>query len=531
MAALSLSRWMSVWIILGTVLLALPGCAMLPTDVQRTISHARPLSTDSALASIAQAASPDPDLSGFRLMPIAAYALNARIELAKRAQTTLDVQYYHIQNDDTGRYILRMLRDAGLRGVRVRLLLDDLYTAGEDPLLLGLAATPNVEIRLFNPFPAGRSHFLLRFVRSAIDFNRVSRRMHNKLFIADGAMAVAGGRNLADAYFMRNTIENFIDLDTFVTGAVVPRLSSLFDQYWNSDYSYPIAAIASPSDQSNATLQATFEQASGPDTTPEPDKPPPNDMLGYGPIVDELNAGKLGLIWATAEAYADAPDRVIGKKTSYGNVPLEDVESVRYNVIERIRSARQSVVVISPYLIPGQSGLEAIREVRARDVPFTLITNSLAATDESVVHTGYRRYRPELLRMGVDLYELSPARVSRSLRMGIFGPTIGRLHAKSAVIDEKVLFIGSMNFDPRSESLNTELGLFIQSPELAQQVLKLMDTIKRQGAYRLRLSGDDQRIEWTGATNEAPLTEEPDTTIWQRFLLELIAPLVPESML
>lgn len=504
---------------------------MLPTDVQRTTSRALPLSANSALGKITQAASPDPDLSGFRLMPVAAYALYARIELAQRAQTSLDVQYYHIQNDDTGRYILRMLRDAGLRGVRVRLLMDDLYTAGEDHLLLGLAATPNVQVRLFNPFPAGRDHFLLRFARSATDFDRVSHRMHNKLFIADGVMAVVGGRNLADAYFMHNTVENFIDLDTFVTGAIVPRLSVLFDQYWNSDYSYPIAAIASPPNQTDAELQAYFEQASSLANTPEPDKPPPNDMLGYGPIVEELNSGKLGLIWASAEAYADSPDRVIGKKTSYGNVPLEDVDSVRYNVIERIRRARQSVVVISPYLIPGLSGLEAIREVRARDVSFTLITNSLAATDESVVHTGYRRYRPELLRMGADLYELSPIRVSRSLRMGIFGPTIGRLHAKSAVFDEKVLFVGSMNFDPRSAHLNTELGLFIESPELAQQVLKLMDNIKRQGAYRLRLTADGQHIEWTGAANEAPLTEEPDTTLWQRFLLELIAPLIPESML
>ena len=166
--------------------------------------------------------------------------MQARIELARRAQRTLDVQYYQIHDDRTGRYLLRTLRDASERGVRVRLIIDDLYTSGQDPLLIGLDAYPNVEVRLFNPFPAGRKNFLTRFVVNAKEFDRVHRRMHNKLFIADGVMAVAGGRNIADEYFMASAGANFVDLDTFVIGAILPRLGQLFDQYWNSDRVLPV---------------------------------------------------------------------------------------------------------------------------------------------------------------------------------------------------------------------------------------------------------------------------------------------------
>ena len=219
--------------------------------------------------------------------------------------------------------------------------------------------------------------------------------------------------------------------------------------------------------------------------TPEPEAPPPNDVLGYGPIVNELDAGKVGLIWADAQAYADAPDKVIGRVSTYGVAPIDDVDSVRYNVIEMMRRARKDVVITSPYLIPGQAGLETFRNsVERHGVKYTLVTNSLAATDEPVVHTGYRRYRPEMLKLGMNLYELSPQKVSRSLRLGRFSTSIGRLHAKSAVVDGEHVFIGSMNFDPRSDQHNTEMGLFIQSPQLAQQMLKLVDVIRQQGAYR-----------------------------------------------
>ena len=353
-------------------------------------------------------------------MPGGDFALDTRLELARRAERSLDVQYYHIENDDTGRYFLRTLRDAARRGVRVRLLMDDLYTSGEDALLLGLAATPNLELRLFNPFPAGRSSIVQRFAASLLNFDRVQRRMHNKLFIADGAMAVAGGRNIGNQYFTRTTGPNFLDLDTFVAGALLPRLGQLFDQYWNSEYVVPLQAVVKAI-ASDTELQASFERMTAPDSTPRPPALAPNDLLGYGPIVNELDSGMLGLVWARAEAYADSPDRVVGKTASYGGVALLDVDSVRYNVREQIRRARNDVSVISPYLIPGKGGLEVMQEVHGRGVRMSILTNSLAATDEPLVHTAYQRYRPAMLKLGIDLYELSSVRTRASVRLGLFG--------------------------------------------------------------------------------------------------------------
>jgi len=549
------------WRLLAALLLALlTGCAGLPDKVERKASQAQPATQDTPLGRIAKASTADPEQSGFRLMPTGQFALQARLELVRRAQRTLDIQYYQIHDDRTGRYLLRALRDASERGVRVRLIIDDLYTSGEDPLLLGLDAYPNVEVRLFNPFPAGRQNFLTRFVVNAREFDRVQRRMHNKLFIADGVMAVAGGRNIADEYFMASAGANFVDLDTFVIGAILPRLSQLFDQYWNSERVLPIRAIV-PTDASDEELRRDFERLTAAEAvpitrvttlpgeagggeiveiigttggTPEPEPPPPNDVLGYGPIADELDAGRVGLVWADAQAYADSPDKAIGRVSSYGIVPIDDVDSVRYNVVEMMRRARKEVVITSPYLIPGETGIETFRNSITRyGVKYTLVTNSLAATDEPVVHTGYRRYRPQMLELGVNLYELSPQKVSRSLRLGRFSTSIGRLHAKSAVVDGERVFIGSMNFDPRSDQYNTEMGLFIQSPVLAQQVLKLVDVIRQQGAYKVTLAANGQDVVWTtvGPGGQQIVVEEPETDLWTRIMLELLSVVAPEGLL
>jgi len=514
-------------------LLCLSACASLPSEFASKPPTAVPTVQTTALERIAKASRADPEQSGFRLMPTGQFALQARLELARHAQRTLDVQYYQIHDDQTGRYLLRTLRDAAQRGVRVRILIDDLYTAGEDPLLLALDACPNVEIRLFNPFPAGRQNLITRFAANASQFSRVNRRMHNKLFIADGAMAVVGGRNIADEYFMLSKGANFVDLDTFVIGGILPRLTKLFEMYWDSPRVYPLGAIVK-TDASIEERQRSFERLTASDTTPEPDPPPPNDVLGYAPIKAELDAGKLGLIWADARAYADSPDKAIGRVSTYAGTPIEDVDSVRYNVVEMVRRARSEVVITSPYLIPGEQGLEVLREaVQRHHVKFTLVTNSLAATDEPVVHTGYRRYRPEMLKLGMNLYELSPVRVSRSLRLGRFSTSIGRLHAKSAVVDRDRVFIGSMNFDPRSDQLNTEMGLFIENREIAQQLLKLIDVIKSQGAYQVRLAANGKDLEWvtTGAQGQQELVDEPETDIWSRMMLEILSVLTPESLL
>ena len=513
------------------VVMGLSACGSLP-QIDRTANatEAIALSKGTALGDIASSYRPVPDHSGFRLMPLGSYSLDTRIQLAQRAQVSLDVQYYHLHNDESGRWLLRALRDAALRGVRVRLLIDDFYTSGEDELLLSLAAHPNVEVRLFNPFCCLRSHGqLTRFAASIGDLKRVNHRMHNKLFVADGAMAVIGGRNVANEYFLRNDEGlNFIDVDAFVVGWLIGPLQGLFDRYWNADAVYPIQSMAS-SPKSPAELQQLFERWTGPERTPAPGPLPSSDILGYGPIANDLDSGRLGLVWGAAYAFADHPDKPFDGEA--GGTIAET--SVTYNVFEALRKARQEVVISSPYLVPGESGMALIDELHARGVRVTAMTNSLGATDEPLVHLGYATYRTAMLEKGVDLYEISGSRVKRNRRMNLFGASLGRLHAKLAVVDRRWLFVGSMNLDPRSATINTELGAVIDSPQLAREMIRIIDVDRLQSAYRLRLTADGQCCEWLGydGDQEMVLKEEPDSSLWQRIKLMLLGPFVPESLL
>jgi putative cardiolipin synthase len=517
---------------LVAILVACAGCSSLPIDPPRTASYAIFAARDGNLGSVAVASVPDPGMTGFRLMPTPEFSLHARIELALRAQRSLDLQYYEIHDDQTGRHLLRLVRDAAARGVRVRLLLDDLHTSDEDRFLLALAAHDNIEIRLFNPFPHWRANLFSRYAASLADFGRLNRRMHNKLFIADGAMAVVGGRNIGDEYFRRDVGGNFMDLDTLVVGALLPRLGSLFDEYWNSPYAYPLGAIIhSAGDQ--ATLRTWFESATGPQSSPPPSPPPDKDPVGHGPIGLELAQGRLLLTVADAEAIADPPEKVaLG-----GGLPGESNEkrdSVLVSVRKQVRDARVEVAVTTPYLVPGREGMESMRLLRERGVAFSIVTNSLAAIDEVAVYTGYRRYRPEILRLGVDLYELSPERLKvNAAKFNEYGPPFDRLHAKCAVIDRKTVFIGSVNFDPRSDKHNTEFGLFIYSTVLADELLRLIEYVKVDGSYRLRMSANASEIEWVAQDGgvERVMSDEPEASNWKRLLLNVLTPFVPEDLL
>lgn len=507
------------------------GCASLAV-VDRSgafVEEAIPLSTETTLGKIAQTSAPSPEVSGFRLMPLGNFSLDTRLQLARRAEATLDVQYYHLENDETGRLLLRALRDAATRGVRVRLFLDDLYTGGNDALFLAFAAHPNVEVRLFNPFCCAREGGqFARFLASIGDWSRVNHRMHNKLFIADGAMAVIGGRNIANEYYLRGKSGNFVDVDAFTVGFIVPPLQALFDRYWNSAASYPIYSVAKTS-LSKAELLARFDEWTGSANTPSPAKLPSNDILGYGPIADDLDAGRLGLIWGDAYVFADHPDKPF--EGISGGELLET--SVTYNVLDAVMKAKQEVVASSPYLVPGKGGMKVLRTLRERNVKVTILTNSLAANDVFIVHAGYSRYREEMLKIGVDLYELSSSRVKANRRPFYFGSSLGKLHAKLVVIDRHLSFIGSMNLDPRSANLNTELGAIVDSPELARELIRIIDIDRLQSAYRVRLSPQGNGLEWltSDGEKETILKQEPDSSGLLRLESWLLGPFIPDELL
>jgi putative cardiolipin synthase len=255
---------------------------------------------------------------------------------------------------------------------------------------------------------------------------------------------------------------------------------------------------------------------------------PPFDILGYGPISDDLDAGRLGLVWGTATAFADQPAKVMATSDE-----MARSMSAEMNVMDRVMEAKTDVVISSPYFIPGSVGVREFGDLRKRNVTVAILTNSLAANDEPLVHTGYARYRVELLRTGVDLYELSPTRIQHNERLSLPGKSLGRLHAKTAVIDQSSVYIGSVNLDPRSDNTNTELGLFARCPELAKEVIRVINISKLQSSYRLRFAPDGQSLQWLAADDqgEVVLSVEPEVTPVMRLEQMLLAPFVPEQLL
>jgi putative cardiolipin synthase len=505
----------------------LAACGSLPMAPERPGEYASQPDASTRLAKIVADSTPPEEHSGFRLMPLGVYSLDARIQLARRAQSSLVVQYYQLENDETGRLLMRALREAAARGVRVRLLVDDLYTAKSQQPLLALAQTPNIEIRLFNPFCCGRDGFISRFAASPQEIPRLNHRMHNKLFIADGVMAVVGGRNIADEYFVLSQAQNFIDMDALVVGKVVRELELIFDAYWNSKEVWPIQEIVKGEGGRRPGSQE-FDQWIGMSSMPPKIELPPSDILGYGPIGEELDAGRMGLLWGEAHAIADPPN-----KPMYMTADEAFATSVTMKVWELLLEAKFDVDLTSPYLVPGERGMAAFDDLSRRKVKLTLLTNSLAANDEPLVHTGYARYRRRLLLGGADLYELSPERTTANERFGSFGSSLGRLHAKTAAIDGRKVFIGSMNLDPRSATQNTEMGVVVDSPQLAREMLRVIKISKLQNSYRLRLAKDTGTLEWltNDGEKEIILTVEPESSFLLRFYNKLLAPIVPEMLL
>jgi cardiolipin synthase C len=512
-------------LIVATLALMLGGCASLPSNVARDESHALQDTATTKLGRMSHdAQETHPGQSGFRPLRSGVDALLARIVLAEAAQRSLDVQYYIWHDDLTGRIFANALLRAADRGVRVRVLLDDVGAQANDAVLLSLDSHPNIEIRLFNPV-ASRT---FRGLSMLSDFSRVNRRMHNKAFVADNQAAILGGRNIGDEYFEASSEVAFGDLDVLTVGPVVDEVSSAFDQFWNAPSSYPIATLLDRSVGSEDLTALRAELAA----YIEANRDSPYVTHAGSRLADEAKSGRYDFYWGKATLLYDDPSKI-------SRAP----DATEGNLMSQFRGIgsqiHEELLIVSPYFVPGDAGVAWLRGLVARGVRVTVLTNSLAATDVGAVHSGYQRYREALLEGGVVLYELKPGAVQPAKtekKAKGFGSSRASLHAKTFVFDRRAVFIGSLNLDPRSVRLNTEIGVVCESAPLAENIAGGLEKNLDRIAWRLERVVDasgNAHIEWveTSAEGERRYTDEPEVSTMRRLSVWFLGLLPIESQL
>jgi putative cardiolipin synthase len=512
------------------------GCASLPKDHPREASHAL---TDTGSTRLGRALAPvlakHAERSGAFPLESGLDAFVARMVLAEAAERSLDLQYYIWHGDTSGQLLLAAVGRAADRGVRVRLLLDDVGTAADDAALQMIDAHPNVEVRLFNPLAQRR----LRTLGMLADFGRANRRMHNKSFIVDNQAAVIGGRNIGDEYFAAREDVQMRDFDVVAIGPVVAQASTAFDLYWNSPQVYPIGALASnkPGEQDQAAARRRLDEfvlAARAGTYAQ--------ALRDSRLAARLSTGDLDYFWGVARMAYDEPGKAAAE-------PVRQDKNLMPTLQAQVAPPAAELLLVSPYFVPGDDGVAALRQLRAKGVRVRIVTNSLAATDVVSVHSGYQRYRKPLLEAGVEIYELRPSalqkedqaareRDSRDGAHGVGGSSRAALHAKTLTVDRHTVFVGSMNLDPRSAFLNTEIGVILEMPDLARVFAHRLDADLRESAYRLVLTseGDAQsggNIEWVALEDgrEVRYAREPAASFWRRLESGFLSLLPIESQL
>jgi len=557
----------------------LTGCAAaLPKNVERPVSMAYATPQDTALGQMIDKARPaaaKPTASAFSLLAGPQNAYSSRLSLVENAQKTLDLQYYAIHADESTARLLRGIVQAARRGVRVRVLLDDFHSTGPDAQVMRLAFVPNIEMRMFNPLAGSRASTIGRAWTILTDFQRAQQRMHNKLFVADNVMAVMGGRNLGDAYFDAAQDSNFVDLDVLVAGPVVKALSSSFDSYWNNVRAYPVQSLISLQELRQLKARFDAEDASAASTAAAGARRTP----GNAAIWDEkpMDLGQVPWVWAQSAVLADRPTKIPGDSEEFhtedrGDAPADagaghnagtlqlnhppaawrhaaapvlQADSVVDGLLALVRSARKDLLVVSPYFVPGPEIMAAFRAARDRGVRVRVLTNSLASNDAPLAHAGYARHRKALLEMGVQLYELrsEPATMRSALRSGTGGSSGGSnggstgisramLHSKLLVIDGRLVVVGSMNLDMRSQLQNTEIALLIASRAFSQQATDSIEEGLPENSWQVEIDPQG-RLVWR-APQDSGLEDtytEPDASLGLRLMLKLLGPLAPDSLL
>ena len=551
--------WLWRLLVLLTLSTWAAGCASLPANVQRTPSKAFEAPDETALGRLVDARRAQARArsdSGFTLLDSVDAAFTSRLALIDRAQRTLDLQYYAIHADASTAVLLERMKAAARRGVRVRILLDDLNTVGAAAQVLRLAFEPGIELRLFNPVPGPRGSLLGRVLGSLHDVEGMQKRMHNKLFIADNAWGITGGRNLGDAYFGDDDKSNFVDLDVLAGGRIVRSMSASFDRYWNDELAYPVQSLLKPEDLERLRKDApkAADPAREPASAQRASLTPASTVLPNVTATDVISAERppmdlqrVPLTWAPSLLLADKPGKI-----GPGDEEANAGETVVDGLLQLMRQARRELLIVSPYFVPGESMMKEFAELRRRGIAVRVLTNSLASNDAPAAHAGYRRYRRELLAMGVELHEMRADPASAGLensgsarRSGGSGVSLGStaggsksgssrasLHSKAVIIDRQLSVIGSMNLDLRSQRKNSEVALVIRGPALAEACAKLIETSFARGAYRVQLAEGGDLL-WR-APPGAPFkdaTSEPEAPLKLRALVNLLAPIAPDEML
>ena len=499
----------------------LAGCASLPSLEGRGASSALTDTAETTLGRVATpAAAAHPGLTGIHPLPDPRDAFAVRVLLAAVAEKSLDAQYFIWHGDQVGHLLFEAIWQAAARGVRVRLLLDDYNTSGLDPVIAALAVHPNIEVRLYNPL-VQRAPRALNYLT---DFTRVNHRMHNKSFTADNQVAVVGGRNIANEYFGAGSGIGFADLDVIAVGAAVRDVSKEFDLFWNSPSAYPAAPfVGPPGPDGAARLEAAFAA-----THADPEALAYIAAVRAAPLVRDLLDRKLALEWTPARVVHDDPAKTLDTsgRTDVLLFPA---------LVETMGRPMQSLDLVSPYFVPGANGTAALAALAGRGVAVRILTNSLAASDEKSVHAGYAKRRHDLLRAGVRLYEMKPTAATelRADRTRFGHSSSAGLHAKTFAVDRRRIFVGSFNFDPRSALLNTEMGLVIDSPLLAQRLGAFFDTEVPAIAYEVRLMPDGETLEWIDETpsGEVRFDVDPGTSWFLRREVDLMSVLPIEWLL
>lgn len=491
------------------LLTLLSGCRSIDYDSPRNPSTFMESASQSYFgreAALAIADQPD-DKSGFVPIIDGVDAIGARISLAYSAEHTLDVQYYLMKWDLTGKQLIWELLQAADRGVRVRLLLDDMFTRGYDHPLMVLDAHPDIELRVFNPFNRGA---LGRSLGAVPRFSSINRRMHNKSFTADNQVTIIGGRNIADEYFGARTDSAFSDVDVVATGPVVQEVSEMFDRYWNHEASLPAPAFLPAIEDPDSALMALRQDLKNHEL----------EVLKtrYADAVQEsmlrlLDLDGSQIVWSHYDLIFDPPDKGIKGRA-------KDEDLITESILRSLLDAKREIVIISPYFVPGKAFSKALIDAVANGLEVKVFTNSLAANNQKLVHGGYTPHRKKLLRGGVQLFELRPdARVAGTE----YVPEDARrstLHTKAYLLDQERVFIGSFNFDPRSAYINTEMGVLINDPPLTQNLLASIDKHMPTRVWALSID-ENGRITWTTVDEDGSTStesKEPMTNWFQRFM-------------